>query len=419
MSWTDKELAEMANASQAEQKFAYNDSYFAEVEAMLPKKKKKLFPFFVLPLIPMLGILGYLGMYEPTSTHVVDGAKTMQVDRRQVAQAYSPIESTFQSTAETKMETNTTNSVRADLVSSNPISRPSSNRSMPLRSVLNERVILDPSENVQMELTAVEMPKIGTLNLSTIEFLDVNNLTLNAQAKPIVTERNNSILDFEVDRLQSLPLHLFSFQSPSAPEQMAPFTPRKTWSMYVEAGVGMGESYLTSQVGHTQMASLGAGARYDFRSTFVQFGLAGEFQKVSMEISDRAKIYHTSSTELENVMDYKQLYRLQMPFTFGYKLNKHSLQASLTPSYLMGAKMKYTYLENGLAMRNETMYNQRKGWNDFSTSVGFGYGYQLFKGLTLGANVNWQYMNQINRNEVSEGNQRPFSGQVFVRKTFK
>ncbi len=402
MSWTDDEIAEMARAGHAEQKFAYHDAFFAEVEGMLPTKQKRYFPFIVLPLLPLLGIFSYLTLFEKTFIEPASVAKTIEENRG--GDFFDiPVSNT-----EHHLKFHTNRNTRENSVSHDKVSL--ENQNPALRGT------------AQFSANAPKKTKNNGTPLQSLETSEspvgVNSFSFEGPKLVLSTERE-ILKSIDINGLTPLSLNRFSITSETSIAQLSPYQKIVRWNIYVEAGAGMGQSYLNSQIGHTQSLNLGMGLRYDFKRSFVQFGLNGELQKVQLKINERTKIYHTSATNYENVFDYQSLYRVHMPFVYGYKLNRHSIQVSLASSYLVGAKMDYAYIENGQTLQSMTTYTERKGWNNFSSSVGFGYGYQLPRKLTIGANVNWQLVNQINRNLVTDGVNRPFSGQVFIRKLLK
>ncbi len=399
MSWTDQELAEMARASHAEQKFAYHDSYFAEVDKMLGKKKKPYFPFILLPLIPLMAIFSYLLVYGKVFIEPISVAKTVEKTQRSatwVAENSTPSKTiTSQKQLETLKSSIQENAPREQKLFGNRIKQTPLIRE--ITSTLPKKLAAE-LVNFGGEFPVSESPDFTTLTGRGSEVLPTSNEQWEiGELKLRKYQRHQSNLNKEIAGL-------------------TPYVKSNLWRPFIEVGAGMGESYLNAQVGHTRSLYFGGGYRYDFKRTYVQFALLGEMQKVQLEISERAKIYHTSVTEYENVFNYQNLYRLQAPLTIAYKISQHSVQFTLSPTYLLGAKMKYAYKENGTTMQSTITYAERKGWNNFSSNLSLGYAYQLPKNVFIGASVNWQMMNQINRKIVSSGANRPFSGQVFLRK---
>ncbi len=440
MSWTDKELSEMAKAAQAEQKFAYQDSFWGEVEAMLPAKKKRAFPFFWLIAIPVVAAAGYMA-FSSTQNRVnpTQVAKTMKLETPTVlitndasiekeVSAKEPTKHPYRnvtqflnnSARQTKLKAlnmgeNSTTGIKSDVKESIP------SLTLPTSSLVKKaKAQTIFSENQDL---SIQKPKTLGKTLLTYPSLESNRINSGLAISPSLLEKKaGSSFSEPIELLPLLSLNLLARTSIPT---ISPLLSRKRsnfWNGYVEGGFTMGQSFASPQVGHTTAYNLGFGARYDFANYFFQFGLGGEIQNVKYEMNEREKIYHTSSTVFENIFSYKQLYRFEAPITFGYQFPKHVVQLSVIPAYLMGAKMKYTYLENGSMLRDETLYETEHGkkvaWNDFSTTFALGYGYRLTKTMTLGANVRWQLMNQLNTT-TEGGNVRPFSGQIFFRKTLR
>lgn len=435
MSWTDQEISEMAKAAQAEQKFAYQDTFWDEVEAMLPKKKKKSFPFFALGIIPLLGTLGFLATAPLQIVTADQGVKRLE-----------PIHSNWQIRRIGSMETDGS-SVKKDYLAEETVAFEKPTHASKERQISIAAPSRIQAENVvaQMQTTsgisnALQRTASSTPNMAGDQDVSAkNNATLGTELileskkstlkmDEIPVERENSPRvqstdrlagEYTIDRLLFNSITAFDLKKDITGLPVLARKLRPYWNGYLETGYSMGQNYMYTEAAHTRAFSFGGGMRRNFSGYFLQMGLAGEIQNVKLELSEREKIYHTSSSDFENRFSYKEVYRIQAPFTLGYNLKNHVFQMNLVPAYLYGAKMKYAYLENGVTLRDETIYGVTKGWNRFSASFGFGYGYQIVKTVTLGGNFNWQMVNQINKNMVNDGNVRPFSGQVFFRKTLK
>jgi hypothetical protein len=431
MSWTDKELDDMAKAAQAEQKFVYQDAFWAEAEAMLPAKKKFGFPFFALALIPLLGTLAYLGTAPLNTTSIEQAAKRMDAKTSELIalQSFSMLSNKNKTNSNTNKEANNTTGETITSAESSISNRgqsfPNATRKSSSTPKTEEKNITFAETNTSAK-NAARMRKYG-LNLVTVGTLATDEPEIRMEDTPLTSDK--SILEMRtpkpletkrwmnIDELQPNALTAFAFDPTVSLLPVRFNRNRKYWNGYIEGGFGMGQSYMQSQVGHTTAFSFGGGARYNFSSYFLQMGLGGEFQKARLELSEREKIYHTGSTIVERDFSYRQLYRIEAPITLGYQLKNHLFQLSVIPAFLTGAKMIYSQREDGVMTDNGTSYANKEGWKTFSTSFGVGYGYQVFKTVSIGANLKWQLMNQINKNMVSEGNVRPFSGQVFIRKT--
>lgn len=433
MSWTDQELSDMAKAAQAEQKFVYQDAFWAEAEAMLPAKKKAGFPFFVLGLIPLLGTLAYLGTAPLNTFSVEQAAKRMELNTTELMALQ------VNKSANEGINTNTkSNFDKPSSLAENPMNAVVSRSTDLAFSTKKEKAPVQPEvippKNSIVSMEKTHLPKVEELSTKNAQtFVPstplISNTSLNANEpqmssdQSILATRSPKLLDTErwmsIDALQPKTLHAFSFEQSVPTLSIRPNKNRKYWNAYLEGGFAMGQSYMPSQVGHTTAISFNGGARYNFSGYFLQLGLGGEFQKANLEVNEREKIYHTSSTLVERDFSYRQLYRIEAPITLGYQLKNHIFQLSVVPAFLTGAKMLYAQRENGIMTDNGTSYANKEGWRTFSTSFGAGYGYQIFKSVSIGANLKWQLLNQINKNMVSEGNVRPFSGQVFIRKTIR
>jgi hypothetical protein len=415
MSWTDQELSEMAKKAEAGRAFTYDDSFWGEMEALLPAKKKSIWPYFWAIAVLIVGALTlYLaGPTKGVSTSHV--AKTIPFEMNRFGNTNN-LGLSLSSSQEKKV-------VGVDLdIQSQNVSPAISAYSAEKSAIKNPKILASTETNFgrkqksgntrNLEITEQIVPVINASSSYK------NDLTqFNREALP--QDVNKSAESEIVERLSFAPLSLLGFNPDLKMLALPYYSRRRYFSAFGELGFGIGEAYRSDQIGHTESISLSAGVRITKNKLFVQAGFGFEAEKAGLELNEREKIYDYGVKTFENRLSYKQVYRLNMPINFGYQIAKHAIQIGATPSYLLSTKMKYAYLENENVKRNETIFGTKTGWNSFGLKLNLGYGFNLFPSATLGLNVQIQAMKQLEISWTTSENKMPISGQVFIRKTLR
>jgi len=373
MSWTDQELSEMAKKAEAGHAFTYDDSFWGEMEALLPTKKKSIWPYFLAIVVPVVGAVTLFFAWPSKGVSTSHVAKTIPFEVHRFGNTNNFNLSSFQG-----------------------------------KKVV-ESVSYNGSQNVSHPQSSYSVEK------TSAEISNVTEINSKTATQEVIKTTEHEI----VERLPFSPLSLLDFNQDLKMSALPYYSKRRFFSTFGELGFGIGETYRADQIGHTESISLSAGVRLTKNKLFGQAGLGFEVEKASLELSQREKTYNYSVNTYENRLSYKQGYRLNMPINFGYQIAKHTLQIGATPSCLLSTKMKYAYLENENVKRNETIFGTKTGWKTFGLKLNLGYGFNLFPSTTLGVNFQIQLMNQLDRSWTTNENKMPISGQVFIRKTVR
>jgi hypothetical protein len=429
MSWTDKELSDMARKAEADHAFAYQDSFWGEMEAMLPAKKKRLWPYFIGIAIPVLGVTAFLLSSPELPLETANAAKTAIFDRNEIINLNrSTANPNAESYASANVSVSNSSSVSNENVTINTqVKDVSEKRSEFKKEDVSDNLTSNVEANATIEkesqsraiapiIAAKELPVVAENTSKTVETTERQE-TLMAVNLPKVKEQSDVLT--QISRLDYAQLSTIDMQQTAQPTMLKYSSKRRFFSAYGELGFTIGEAYLNTQASHVQAVSLGAGVRLTKNKLFVQSGLGFEVEKAGVELNETTREYGYGIKTFENRMNYKDMFRVFIPVNVGYMFNKHTLQLGATASYLMSTKMKYAYLEDNSVKRNETIYGERKGWNSFGMKLNVGYGFTLFPSTTIGANFQVQLMNQLNTNWVKDENKLPISGQVFIRKTLR
>jgi hypothetical protein len=423
MSWTDKELSEMARKAEADQVFAYQDSFWSEMEAMLPAKKKRIWPFLLGITLPIIGASFFLFNMSNNDLETSYAAKKLdaQVNKNLLASDWKKSYARNENQALTlpTEKQNSTKNIEFQIKANQNVGNISGNNSAYTGNDLEVSYRINSSsssgevsKNELLELT----PKVDIVPEVKSRVSETEESVLSAKA---TNETQDFEINQDINRLKFASISTFEQDINLQPSMLPYPSSRRFFSAYGELGFTVGEAYLTNQIGHVQAVNLGAGARITKNKLFVQLGLGFDVEKASVELQEITRMYNYSISTFENRMNYKEMYRATMPITLGYMMKKHTLQLGVAPSYLISSRMKYAYLENDLMKRNEMIYGETRGWNSFGMKVNVGYGFTILPSTTVGANFQVQLLNQLNENWAKDENKLPVSGQVFIRKTIR
>jgi hypothetical protein len=427
MSWTDKELSEIAKKAEADQAFAYQDSFWAEMEALLPAKKKRIWPFFLSIAVPVIGATIFFLSSPKMEVETILAAKTPKFKLMNSFDSthYKTINENFSHPDEEQIVENKTsnsakgsteNSINQDEILKSGVSyqqKASTDRFEQIgRNSANGKII--KSEEIFRRKTPINKKEPGKSEIEKVDISEITMMSIKDKSQKMDVKINNSI-----DRIDIAQISTLGRQRELLPSILPYYSKRRFFSAYGELGFTIGETYSKNQIGHVQSVTFGAGGRLTKNKIFVQSGLGIEIEKVGLELSQREKKYNYGLETFENRMSYREMYRANLPVNIGYMFAKHTLQIGATASYLMSTKMKYTYLENESLKRDEMIYGEKTGWNTFGLKINAGYGFSILPSTTIGVNFQVQSINQLDKNWTNDENNLPISGQIFIRKTIR
>lgn len=417
MNWTDEEIDKLFQESASQMNVPYQDSFWTEMEALLPQKEKKkglgwIFGGTLTCMALIAAMIFPVNQFsvETGKNTLAQGSKSNGNENRQMAST---------STGETQ-ENNQIQLVALSEIDGNKNAENSSNgnagyRNREMNPAQINPVQTNPAQTTRSFKIASERQAVqpGTDNMS-VSTLDN---TENTSANP--TEENGQEASAEIIRLPLLGIP--NETQELAGNKFATFKPRaKTQKYYAQAGFGISQSYL-SGTDKNWMPAVNIGAGYQYRPKGFGFSaglnISSSFSN-NLEIMRRSKIYNFSSTNYEQLLRYKQLYSIELPVSIDFRANKHVFSIGIAPTYLATSVMRFSQAENGQVAENGNYIGQRVGLKSFGLKPSISYQMEVSNSWYVGIQLNAQVINQIDQTQFIEKAARfPLSGQITLRKT--
>ena len=160
------------------------------------------------------------------------------------------------------------------------------------------------------------------------------------------------------------------------------------------------------------------GTYYNIGRSSILGGVEFQYQALDLSLQEDSRVYGFDLTVYQNLMNYREFYKVNLPIQYVYHVNRSQFQVGLTGNFLIGSKMNYDHLQNGQSQRNEVLYGERKGINAYGLTSSLDYGFKINPLWTIGAGMQWQMIGQVEENLANGKIVKPLSGHIFLRKQF-
>lgn len=396
MSWEDKDIDKLFRESANQVNVPFQDSFWDEMEAMLPQKKKKK------------GFFWIFGASFTVIAFVIAGTllyPTHQVASEKSTRAPRPF---------------STNHAAA------PIAQTTSLEALEAREMTNAAAFADQEST---NLSASERtPKSKK---------ERQNKTINSLYDQPAPDQSIDATDHLVTKTvpttvpnpfanQSEEETRLPFRSLATKLGLAPFRNvdlslknRKNNPWFLQFNAGISQAYLreASQIAPTFSVGIG----YQIRSSQLAFSAGLQLQNMlinSLEITRTSRVYNFASTNYKQEIQIKQLYTLEVPLAVSLIKNRHAFSLGVTPGYLLTSVVKVREFENELLQEQNNYLGQRIGLKSFSLKPTLGYQLAVNKSWHVGIHVQTQLFGQLDMNQFA-GDERkfPLVGQLTIRKT--
>ncbi len=397
MSWEDENIDKLFRETSENLSFDFKEEYWDEMEAMLPKKKRK-FPFiwFFTSLLVCV-FLASTFLLKPLTRD----DKKIKAPATVLTQ-YHPNKQVKEGNNLHRIEKKNQNQVSSTIVNS--------------KTPVKKERKLGSSENFSTSLfTAINRSEF-TERKTIIhqEMIDTNTAVpiINTESKDL----NEPISAISNLRFPSTPfLHSLVLNPPIS-------THFSRWHLYFDASTAMGQSLVESNSAGSSISKgfgLGTGIMYSTKLWSFSSGLAVSFKSFdNLCINERVKIYGFGVQNFEKEIEYNQLYSLEVPLMTSIKQKNHIVQFGIVPSFLLGSKISYENRTNDVVTASSTLFGYRKGLTNFGLKPTIGYLFKISNSLQIGANVQVQLFSPL-QDELFLGvkNKMPVNGQIYIRKS--
>ncbi len=388
MNWTEEDIDQLFRDSANQLNVPFQESYWTEMEAMLPQtKKKKGLGWIFGGTIVCLALISTF--FFPEST-----AKSGNASNETVNNQIKNITQTNSVSAIQKMQVKSVDIVLKAEKTTKNVSR--------LRQI--NKKLLANSESL---FTSNEFSNPGGENVQSIE----NQIELPVQFEDQPT--------FSIEKLKLLtfpnqPISLVTSNFKNL------ILKRKSNVLYVQIGAGLAESFMqTSESNWMPTINIGAGYQYSPEGFGFSAGLnLNTTFSNNLEINRKSKVYNFGSTNYEQNFRYKQIYTLELPLSIDFRKNKQTFSVGIAPTFIASSLMRFSQLEDGELSQDEVYIGQKVGLNHFGLKPSLGYQLELARGWNVGMQLSTQLMQQVDDSQfIGIIRNNPFSGQITIRKT--
>jgi hypothetical protein len=387
MNWTEEDIDQLFRDSANQLNVPFQESYWTEMEALLPQtKKKKGLGWIFGGTIVCFALISTFFFPEAAAKSGNAANETANKQTKSIVQvhAVSP-KPTLQSKA---IEI----ALNEDAVTKNVNqTKQTSNRMLAKTENMGSS---DASYHVQDVMQSLQSP---------IEF-------------PLQIEEQSA---YTVDRLQllSLPKQTIALATSNFKSLNLK---RKANILYVQIGAGLAESFMqTNESNRMPIINLGAGYQYSPEGFGFSAGLnLNTALSNNLEINRKSKVYNFGSTNYEQNFKYKQIYTLELPISIDFRKNKQTFSVGFAPTFIASSLMRFSQLEDGNVSHDEYFIGQKVGLNHFGFKPSVGYQLEFVRGWNVGMQLSTQLIQQVDDSQfIGTVRNNPLSGQITIRKT--
>ncbi len=393
MNWTEEDIDQLFKDSANQLNVPFQESYWTEMEALLPQtKKKKGLGWIFGGTIACLALISTFFFPE-------NGAETKNNVNQTAYNQIKNIEKLVHQTADV-----TTKNQSQEIIQITD----KHSKTNKVKSITN-----DPQFKSFQKLASSEVLD-GSEQIS-----DVSH-KFNVQENEVASPSQSA--DYELVSMQKLPVTpIFKQENFLISSNFKNnFSKRKSHSLFLQMGAGLSESFMqTSEGNWMPTINIGAGYQYSPQGFGFSAGLnLNTSFSDNLEINRKSKVYNFGSTNYEQNFIYKQIYTLELPVSVDFRKNRQTFSLGIAPTFIAGSLMRFSQLENGNLSQDEYYIGQKVGLSHFGLKPSLGYQLELTKGWNVGIQLSAQLMNQVDDSQfVGTIRNNPLSGQITIRKT--
>ncbi|MCB0477060.1 MAG: PorT family protein [Crocinitomicaceae bacterium] len=389
MNFRDEEtyqFFEEPNSSNENQEFEFKDSYWDEMEAMLDahdsKKKKRRGAFIWFSsasvVIALLFGLSHFGVFSPMTPSSSKGS--VAIDQENSAQSVVIQASEVDQKANLEENTPSVNDGKGS--NQNGFVAQSKRADVAYHSNTKANKNLHSKQNQEdLEVEKVENHIVADQNLADPKMIKdqiVEDEELTSLAMIPVQEIPNNldqsiILENRKVKFQKTH-HLFTNAEAGIVNK---YGPNKGVSYGVSAGLGY-------ELGFHKNLAFQVGAQLNYR------------EGLSQNYVNESKIYGFKSQRYYQEVDYKGQFEIEIPVALKIKLNRHSINAGVGTSFLLGVRSKVEqYIPESTGVENySSNFGIKDGIRKLDVKLNLQYGYAVSRNLEFTAGVSAGLLDQ-------------------------
>lgn len=401
MSWNDQDIDQLFKGAQAPEPAPFQESFWSEMEAMLPAQKRKKVGFWWITsgaatlVLLVVGLFFYMNQSGQTAHTLVAKSKvhanTPAVDSK----------STAQQSANAPIAAPKTNSTTGSFSGTDEAS---CGNAMHTKNAIVKTV---PSDHMMSDVVLTENSPFHSTTPATQQ---VEELVMVDRLPPYGFEFNR--VNGCPEKYISVPTDCKSLHSCLLEATAFPKAPR----FYAQASAGIGQSaqHVTGQSDLVHFYTVGGGLYKKLDRMVFTFG-------ANVRVDFAQNILYTSYPSSDTRVDtkYSQLYSFEMPVSMGYEAGRNSIVATVTPGFQTAFSGNQQETQSNVVVRSEQMFGKISNAKTLTMEIGATYWRSLTPNWYAGLGMNVDILKPFN-STMYAGEQRllPFNGQLSLRRTF-
>lgn len=388
MNWTEEDIDQLFRDSANQLNVPFQESYWAEMEALLPQTKNKKGLGWIFG-----GTIVCLGLISTFFFPEVTGKKG-------------------------NASNETVNNQTKSIVQTNSVSAISKSQEKSVNAFLTD-------DNVFENVSSIKQTTKKVLANSETSFQSLEDV--NARSEIVQSIQNQDEFPSQIDEQFSFSIYklqMLALPKPSVSLASSNFKilnlKRKANFLYVQIGGGLAESFMqTNESNWMPTINIGAGYQYSPEGFGFTAGLnLNTTLSNNLEINRKSKVYNFGATNYEQNFKYKQIYTLELPISIDFRKNKQTFSVGFAPTFIASSLMRFSQLENGNLSHDEFYIGQKVGLNQFGFKPSVGYQLELAKGWNVGMQLSSQLIQQVDDSQfIGIVRNNPLSGQITIRKS--
>lgn len=404
MSWTDEEIdALFKEASTHSRVPEYDDSFFDEVEKLLPRKKSKkgFYITFSVSVLLLVSFVILMNSYSNKTKNQLASDIKIEQQPQQKMSFSDKIHSELVDREEKKLALSKKTKKSSDYSSS------IYTLNSPERIGIGQ-TFAGSFSNIGQDISSLEKERELASQQPFLTQVLEKELTSNGSG--------NSTLSF---------LPIGNFFSPFEKEIQVLNLPQrnKRHILTIELANGFSENF-ASDVQNTYrpmfVTSLGINYHYRVRTFLYNTGLNWiNYRPDHLNLTRESKVYGFVTNKYNQNIDYKLLSAIEIPLSISKQHHNHLFTVGVSPVIMLGSVIRFTKQKDGEIIENSTIYGNMLGLKRFGLSSQISYALRISPTWDLGIKLSNQLISLLDQSRFADQiNKTPFQAQFTITKHF-
>ncbi len=187
---------------------------------------------------------------------------------------------------------------------------------------------------------------------------------------------------------------------------------------FVDVYGGIGQSLIAN--GNTLTTNFGAAVGVNKQYGRYILGAGLGFVGVrynNFKFDEKSTYYSFTKTTYRNNFNYQYLYNFQIPLQLARVTKFGTIELNIAPGYTFQSQLDYEFYENESIVRRNQVYGETRGYNKFSLQTGLGYRIPICGSWEFGVRVQAEICQTVkSQAEYLDKKHFPINGQIVLRK---